>query len=138
MDRLAQDSQSTIQIAFANRTATTAIKGTGVLAGSVPRQMRATVVTGTAAANTTIDCKAQQSDTDVEGNYADISGAAIGQIAAADTIAVLDFRATKKYVRLVLTPGGAGIASGIIAGAVLDRYAPENVPVTNSPVAVVV
>lgn len=138
MDRLGQDSLTTAAIAFASRTSAGDVKGTGVLVGGAPRAIRALVVVGTMAANITVDCKAQQSDTDVDGNYADITGAAIVQIAAADKVAALDIRATKKYVRLVVTLGGAGIAGGVICGAIWDRYRPDAVPTTNSPAAVVV
>ena len=62
------------------------------------------------------------------------------QLATADAnkAGFVDCHTTKKYARVVHTPGGAGVASGIMGYASLLIYGYEALPVVNSPVAVIV
>ena len=71
---------------------------------------------------TTVDMKAQQGDQSGGGDAADITGAAITQLAAADDnkVAVLDVKPgtyTKRYVRVVVTPVGAANLVSVVAVA---------------------
>lgn len=138
MLRLGQDTRVLPHVAFANRTATTAINGAGVNRGRYQAAL-AIVATGTLGAATTCDVKLQHSDVDSDGNYVDIAGAAITQLVATDDdiVALIDTRLTKKFLRAVLTPGGT-VANGVLAGVVLQLYDPETAPVVNAPAAVVV
>lgn len=138
MNRLAQDTKIINHVTFADRTATTAIKGAGVHRERY-QAVLAIVASGTLGANTTCDVKLQHSDVDSDGSYADIPGAAIVQLVAADDdkAVALDVRLSKKFVRAVLTPGGT-VANGVLSGVILVLYDPETQPVVNTPPAVVV
>jgi hypothetical protein len=135
--RLAEQVKAVPQVAAVNRTATTAIKGTGVEVNGKPVTMLFGL--GAMGASTTADFKVQESDTDVDGNYADITGAAAVQLVTADAnkVGMVDVKTTKKYARVVHTPGGT-VANGILGYASLLIYGHESLPVVNSPVAVIV
>jgi hypothetical protein len=54
----------------------------------------------------TLDGKIQESDASASG-YADISGATFTQVTAANSVQVISFERTKRYVRYVGTVGGS-------------------------------
>lgn len=137
--RLAEQVKLAPQIAPVTRTATTPIKGTGVEVNGQPVTMLFGL--GAAAATTTADFKIQESDVLADGaDWGDIDDAEAVQMATADAnkAGFVDVHTTKKYARVVHTPGGAGIASGIMGYASLLIYGYEDLPVVNSPVAVVI
>jgi len=63
---------------------------------------------GTNGAGGTVDVKIQESDTDVDGNYADCTGGAFVQVTAANDNAVQEkeYTGSKKYIRPVSTVAG--------------------------------
>jgi hypothetical protein len=135
---IARDVLCKAQVAPANRTAMTAIKGAGVARGQRSRALMIFYV-GVTGAATTADFKVQQSDTDVDGNYADVAGAAAVQIGASQTnlVGMVECTVTKSYVRCVHTPDGT-VANGILGGCHLILFSADAVPETNDPVAVAV
>jgi len=138
MKRMAQEVVTVAHITAVARTATTPIKGTGV---DVSTYRDVTAVCGLFAigAVVTADFKLQHSDTDTDGNYADISGAAAVQLGESDDdkVALISVRPSKKYLRAVHTPGGT-VANGVTAGVILLLAGGPTVPTVNAPVAVVV
>jgi len=137
--RLAEQVKAVPQIAAAVRTATTPIKGTGVEVNGQPVTMLFGL--GAAAATTTADFKIQESDVLADGaDWGDIDDAKAVQLVTADAnkVGMVDCHTTKKYARVVHTPGGAEIASGILGYASLLVYGHEALPVVNDPVAVIV
>lgn len=67
----------------------------------------------------TLDVKMQESDTS-GGTYADISGATIAQVTAADKYKVINFRRTKRFCRAVATIAGT-TPSYALAVAILGQ-----------------
>lgn len=87
----------------------------------------------------TVDVKAQQSADDVDGDYADmvdVNGDNIALTQVADTgdnhIYRLDvWRPSKRWVRVVVTVGGSGVA--VVIGSVAHQYgAGGALPITQS------
>ena len=137
--RLAECVKAVPQIAAAVRTSATPIKGTGVEVNGKPVTMLFGL--GAAAATTTADFAIQESDVLADGaDWATITDAEAVQLVTADAnkVGLVDVHTTKKYARVLHTPGGAGIASGILGYASLLIYGHETLPVVNSPVAVIV
>src|SRR5262245_33404282 len=75
-----------------------AVQITGAVAGTSP----------------TLDGKIQESDTSGSG-YTDISGATFTQVTVANTVQVISFDRTKRYVRYVGTIGGSSTPTVLTA-----------------------
>lgn len=87
---------------------------------------------GAVAAGGTLDVKLQDSETDVDGNYADITAAAIVQVVAANKAPSVNLDCSpgkvKKYVRAVAVVGTAAVACS--ATYLLSK--PHTMPVTQT------
>ena len=136
MVRLAETVKRVVNIVPLNRTSAGAVKGSGVARGDFNR-VCAYCPVGVLGSGAKADFKLQESDTDVDGNYADISGAAAVQVAEAtpNVCPDIDVRLFKKYVRAVHT---VTATTGVNAGVVLLFYDGGDQPVVNTPASVIV
>ncbi len=103
INRLVEIIQAICNITAVARTATTPIKGTAQDVYDC-EEVVALVVNSAMAATTTVDVKLQESDTTTDGDFTDITGAAIVQLlpASANVVAPISVRPTKKYLRSLL------------------------------------
>lgn len=141
--RWGEDSEVLNHIPPASRSANTYKGAVGVNAADCMGVLF-TIQCGDGTNTSTLNVKIQESDTDVDGNYVDIPGAAIAQLtfdAADNKIAYIDVKTggraagtRKKYLRAVAVVATAATIFGVTA----QRYGLKNVPFTNSPAAVLV
>ena len=138
--RLAEQVTNVVNITAVKRTATTAVKGTAQNVSDC-EEVTALVNSSLLATSTTCDVKLQHSNTTTDGDFVDITSAAIVQLAptaANDVVAPISVRPSKKYLRSYMVPGGAQIADGVTVGVNFQLKKLGNLPVVNSPASVVV
>ena len=75
------------------------------------------VYVGALTGASTVDAKVQESSV-VGSGYADIPGAAITQIAVANSVAIINFKRTLRFMRSVVTVGGT---SALVAAAIFGN-----------------
>jgi len=141
MEQLLEGQKLVNHIVPASRSAG-ATNGTGIDTNGVDAAtfLVAVGAIGDTGADTTIDCKVQESDA-LGSGYVDITDAAITQLANTDDNALasigvrLGGRANRKrYIRAVLTIAGSDAA--LVGVAVLLKA--QQMPVTNTPASVLV
>ena len=75
------------------------------------------VYVGAITGVSTVDAKVQESSV-VGSGYVDIPGAAITQIAAANQVAIINFKRTLRFTRAVVTVGGT---AALVAAAIFGN-----------------
>lgn len=121
-----------VRVSNAVVAGTTLVKSTGVdmqQANGTPCQgVRAIVLLGALTANQVTRLKLQHSDTDVDGNYVDVTSTGTPYAADADGNKMLIsdlFKPRKRFVRAVVERGTANAA---IDGIILELYIPQMKP----------